>query len=309
MPSFIAVAVLSLGIMGPLFAAIMFTDDIAKIATIVSEIGEVLDQPELNRPDKPAPTEGFGIELHDVGFSYGSVPVLKDVSLSIEQGSTVALVGPSGSGKSTIAKLIASLWDVGSGSLLIGGTDVREMPLSQVAHLVAYVSQDNFLFDDSVMENIRAGRTGATDDEVIACAKASGCHEFIEGLSQGYGTVVGGAGGHLSGGERQRVALARAMMKDAPIVVLDEATAYADPENEAVIQEAVGRLTEGRPSSWSRIGSRRSWAQTRSPLSMTGESSPALPTSSFSRSARCMRTCGRRISPRATSPKEGVSHA
>ena len=245
-PSFITVAVLSLGIMGPLFAAIMFTDDIAKIAIIMNEIGEVLEQPEMNRPDEPAPIDGFRIELRNVGFSYGDAPALKDVSLSIEQGSTVALVGPSGSGKSTIAKLIASLWDVGSGSLLIGGTDVREMPLSQVARLVAYVSQDNFLFDESVMENIRAGRTGATDDEVIACAKASGCHEFIEGLPQGYGTVVGGAGGHLSGGERQRVALARAMMKDAPIVVLDEATAYADPENEAVIQEAVGRLTEGK---------------------------------------------------------------
>ena len=245
-PSFITVAVLSLGIMGPLFAAIMFTDDIAKIATIMNEIGEVLDQPELNRPNEPALVEGFGIELRNVGFSYGGAPVLKDVSLSIEQESTVALVGPSGSGKSTIAKLIASLWDVGAGSILIGGTDVREMPLSQVARLVAFVSQDNYLFDESVMDNIRAGRPGASDDEVIACAKASGCHDFIEGLPQGYGTVVGGAGGHLSGGERQRVALARAMMKDAPIVVLDEATAYADPENEAVIQKAVGKLTEGK---------------------------------------------------------------
>lgn len=244
--SFITVAVLSLGIMGPLFAAILFTDDIAKIATIISEINEVLDQPEMNRPNKPAPVNGFRIELRNVGFSYGNVPVLKGVSLSIEQGSTVALVGPSGSGKSTIAKLIASLWDVESGSLLIGETDVREMPLSQVARLVAYVSQDNFLFDESVMENIRVGRIGATDDEVIACAKASGCHEFIEGLPQGYGTVVGGAGGHLSGGERQRIALARAMMKDSPIVVLDEATAYTDPENEANIQEAVGRLTKGK---------------------------------------------------------------
>lgn len=120
------------------------------------------------------------------------------------------------------------------------------MPLSQVARLVAFVSQDNYLFDESVMDNIRAGRPGASDDEVIACAKASGCHDFIEGLPQGYGTVVGGAGGHLSGGERQRIALARAMMKDAPIVVLDEATAYADPENEAVIQKAVGKLTEGK---------------------------------------------------------------
>lgn len=245
-PSFITVAVLSLGIMGPLFAAIMFTDDIAKIATIVGEIGEVLDQPEMNRPDTPAPCSGATVTLDDVTFSYGETPVLKGANLVVREGETLALVGPSGSGKSTIAKLIASQWEADSGAVSIGGTDVSRMPLSQVADLVAYVDQDNYLFDETVMDNIRSGRPDASDEEVVACAKASGCHEFISSLPHGYKTVVGGAGGHLSGGERQRIAIVRAMMKNAPIVVLDEATAYTDPENEAVIQDAVTRMTRGK---------------------------------------------------------------
>ena len=245
-PSFITVSVLSLGIMGPLFAAIMFTDDVAKIATIVGEIGEVLDQPEMNRPCAPAPCSEATVELDDVTFSYGEAPALKGACLSVREGETLALVGPSGSGKSTIAKLIASQWEADSGAVSIGGTDVRAMPLSQVADLVAYVSQDNYLFDESVMDNIRTGRPDAADEEVVACAKASGCHEFICSLPNGYDTVVGGAGGRLSGGERQRIAIARAMMKDAPIVVLDEATAYTDPENEAVVQDAVARMTRGK---------------------------------------------------------------
>lgn len=172
--------------------------------------------------------------------------VLKGVTLNIRQGTTTALVGPSGSGKSTIAKLIASYWDAGGGSITIGGVDVKNLPPEQVMDLIGYVSQDNFLFNVSVRENIRMGRPEATDDEVEAVAKASGCHDFIMGLDYGYDTVVGGAGGHLSGGERQRVAIARAMMKNAPIVILDEATSYTDPENEAVIQDAIGRLTHGK---------------------------------------------------------------
>ena len=244
--TFITVIVLSLGIIGPLFSAIMFTDDIAKISTIVGEIGTVLDQPEMNRPTRPCPVRGSRIELDDVTFSYGDVPVLKGVTLSIAPGSMVALVGPSGSGKSTVAKLIASQWEAAGGAVRIGGSDVRDMPLSQVADPIAYVAQDNYLFDDTVMENIRMGRPDATDEEVTACAKASGCHEFITALEHGYQTVVGGAGGHLSGGERQRIAIARAMMKDAPIVILDEATAYTDPENEAVVQDAVARLARNK---------------------------------------------------------------
>lgn len=244
--TFITVIVLSLGIIGPLFAAIMFTDDIAKISTIVGEIGIVLDQPEMERPAAAASLNGSDVRLEAVAFAYGDDLVLRGVDLAIPQGSMCALVGPSGSGKSTIAKLVASQWEASSGIVSLGGVDERELPLSQVAERIAYVAQDNYLFDDTVMNNIRMGRPDASDEEVVACAKASGCHEFISSLEDGYQTVVGGSGGHLSGGERQRIAIARAMMKDAPIVILDEATAYTDPENEAVIQEAVARLAKNK---------------------------------------------------------------
>ena len=157
-----------------------------------------------------------------------------------------ALVGPSGSGKSTVARLIASLWDTDEGSILIGGVNIKDMSLESYNKLVAYVSQDNFLFDMSIRENIRMGRRDATDSEVEQIAKDSGCYDFIMGLENGFDTVVGGSGAHLSGGERQRIAIARAMMKDAPIVILDEATAYTDPENEAVIQSSVAKLVNGK---------------------------------------------------------------
>jgi ATP-binding cassette subfamily B protein len=245
-PDFITIAILSLGIVGPLVGAIFLTDDFSKIATITGEIGAVLSEPDLERPTQRKELHGLDIDLRDVTFAYKDKQVLKGVTLNIRQGTTTALVGPSGSGKSTIAKLIASYWDAGGGSITIGGVDVKNLPPEQVMDLIGYVSQDNFLFNVSVRENIRMGRPEATDNEVEAVAKASGCHDFIMGLDRGYDTVVGGAGGHLSGGERQRVAIARAMMKNAPIVILDEATSYTDPENEAVIQDAIGRLTRGK---------------------------------------------------------------
>ena len=155
-------------------------------------------------------------------------------------------MGPSGSGKSTIARLVASLWDVDSGSILLGGVDIRTLPLQECTSRIAYVSQDNYLFDLSVMDNIRMGRKGATDEQVIAAAKKCGCHEFIMSLEHGYQTICGASGGHLSGGERQRISIARAMLKDAPIIILDEATSYTDPENEAVIQSALARLIQGK---------------------------------------------------------------
>lgn len=245
-PDFITIAILSLGIVGPLVAAIFLTDDFSKIATITGEIGAVLSEPDLERPAQRKDLHGLDIDLRDVTFAYKDKQVLNGVTLNIRQGTTTALVGPSGSGKSTIAKLIASYWDAGGGSITIGGVDVKKLPPDQVMDLIGYVSQDNFLFNVSVWENIRMGRPEATDAEVETVAKASGCHEFIMSLDHGYDTVVGGAGGHLSGGERQRVAIARAMMKNAPIVILDEATSYTDPENEAVLQDAIGRLTRGK---------------------------------------------------------------
>ena len=172
--------------------------------------------------------------------------VLHGISMTLPQGSYTAFVGPSGSGKSTIARLIASLWDVDSGSIEIGGVNIKNLLLEEYNRRVAYVSQDNFLFDLSVRENIRLGRLEATDSEVEEIARRSGCYEFIMSLEKGFDTIVGGSGAHLSGGERQRIAIARAMMKDAPIVILDEATAYTDPENEAIIQQSVAQLVKGK---------------------------------------------------------------
>lgn len=244
--TFIVTIILSLGVMGPLITTMSFTDDIGKIHTIVGEIEEVLSQPALKRPLLAATTNGYDICLDKVSFAYRENPVLQHVSLEILTGSVIALVGPSGSGKSTIAKLIASLWDVNDGNITIGGTDIRQIPLSQLNDMVAYVAQDNYLFDESIRENIRMGKPCASDAEVEEVARQSGCHDFIMQLENGYETGAGGAGGHLSGGERQRITIARAMLKDAPIVILDEATAYTDPENEAVIQEAVSKLVAGK---------------------------------------------------------------
>lgn len=166
--------------------------------------------------------------------------------MDIKAGTVNAIVGPSGSGKSTIAKLIASLWDVNSGSIEIGGVDIKDIALTDFNDRLAYVSQDNYLFNETVRDNIRQGRPDATDAEVEAVARKSGCYDFIMNLENGFDTVVGGAGGHLSGGERQRISIARAMLKDAPIVILDEATAYTDPENEAILQSSIARLVAGK---------------------------------------------------------------
>ena len=166
--------------------------------------------------------------------------------MTLPQGSYTAFVGPSGSGKSTIARLIASLWDIDSGSIEICGINIKNLSLEEYNKRVAYVSQDNFLFDLSVRDNIRLGRQGASDAEVEEVARQSGCYDFIMSLENGFDTIVGGSGAHLSGGERQRIAIARAMMKDAPIVILDEATAYTDPENEAIIQQSVAKLVKGK---------------------------------------------------------------
>ena len=245
--TFLAVIVLSFGVMQPLLTAFSYTDDIAQVRTIVGEVAEVLSGEDMHRPEKAGklPTDN-AIELKNVRFAYHDKEVLHGVSLRIEQGTVNALVGPSGSGKTTIARLIASLWDVRDGEIDLGGVDIRTLPLAECTKRIAYVSQDNYLFDLSVMDNIRMGRKGASDEEVIAAAKKCGCHEFIVSLENGYQTVCGASGGHLSGGERQRISIARAMLKDAPIIILDEATSYTDPENEAVIQSALAHLVQGK---------------------------------------------------------------
>ena len=245
--TFLTVIVLSFGVMQPLITAFSYTDDIAQVKTIVDEIAEVLSGEDMQRPTtaERLPADN-AIELKDVRFAYHDKEVLHGVNLHVAPGTVNALVGPSGSGKSTIARLVASLWDVKDGAIELGGVDLRILPLAECTKRIAYVSQDNYLFDLTVMDNIRMGRKGASDEEVIAAAKKCGCHEFIMGLENGYQTVCGASGGHLSGGERQRISIARAMLKDAPIVILDEATSYTDPENEAVIQAALAKLVEDK---------------------------------------------------------------
>lgn len=245
--TFITAVILSLGIAGPLMAAMNFVDTLAQVGTTVEAVEELLGAEEQQHGNREVSIPNTDIALTHVSFGYHEdKEVLKDVSLSVPADSMTALVGPSGSGKSTIAKLIAGFWDVKSGSVSIGGVDEKEIPLKQLCDKVAFVSQENYLFDESVRENIRMGRPSATDREVEAAAKAAGCDSFIRGLENGYETRAGGGGAHLSGGERQRIAIARAMLKDAPVVILDEATAYIDPENEAVIQKAIGKLVRGK---------------------------------------------------------------
>ncbi len=242
----IMIVVLCLGMMQPLISAMSFTDDLAKIGTIVGEINTIMCEEELKRPKQKAVIKSFDIQGENVRFGYQDAEVLHGVNFAFKEGTVNALVGPSGSGKSTIARLIASMWDVTGGKISIGGVEVKNIPLHQMNEMIAYVSQDNFLFNETIRENLRKGRLTATDEEIERCAKESRCHDFIMQLENGYDTIVGSAGGHLSGGERQRLAIARAMLKDAPIVVLDEATAYTDPENEAIVQSAVAKLVSGK---------------------------------------------------------------
>ncbi len=251
---FITIIILSMSIIQPLLTVYSYHDDIAKAGVIFGEVGGIMDMQELDRPekDRERPKDN-SITLKDVRFSYHKgiegeekKEILHGISISLPAGSYTALVGPSGSGKSTVARLIASLWDVDSGSVEIGGVNIKNLSLEEYNRRVAYVSQDNFLFDMSVRENIRLGKRDASDAEVEEIAKKSGCYDFIMSLENGFDTIVGGSGAHLSGGERQRIAIARAMMKDAPIVILDEATAYTDPENEAIIQQSVARLVKGK---------------------------------------------------------------
>ncbi len=243
---FVTVIILSVGVITPIITMMSYSDDFRTMGTIFGEVRAILDAPEMNRPAESAAPAGNDLELKDVRFAYQEKEVLHGISMVIPENSFVALVGPSGSGKSTIARLIASLWDVTSGSISLGGTDIRRISQEAYADKIAFVSQDNYLFNMTVRENIRIGRPSATDAEVEEAARQSGCHNFILGLEKGYDTLVGSSGGHLSGGERQRISIARAMLKAAPIVILDEATAYTDPENEAVIQRSVSKLTEGK---------------------------------------------------------------
>ena len=245
--TFLTVIILALGMSAPIVAAFNFVDTLAQVGTTVGQVDEILKAEEQDHGETPVTFENYNIEVKDVSFGYHEgQEILHGVTLSLPQHSMTALVGPSGSSKSTIAKLIAGFWDVKSGSITLGGHDLKDIPLTELYDQVAFVSQDNYLFDDTVRENIRMGRRDATDAQVEAAAHAAGCDSFLSSLEKGFDTRVGGGGAHLSGGERQRIAIARAMLKDAPIIVLDEATAYIDPENEAVIQRAVAALVKDK---------------------------------------------------------------
>lgn len=244
--TFIMCLVLSMGIVTPIMKLVSFTDHINEIYAANTKIQEILYAPELKQATKNAVIRDSCIELKNVSFRYEEKEVLHNISFTANTGTTTAIVGPSGSGKSTIAKLIVHFWDTSNGSVLIGGVDVKEIPFDQLMNAVSFVSQDNFLPNISIKENIRMGKPNATDDEIRLVAKRACCDEFISKLPDGYETKAGDAGDRLSGGERQRIAIARAIIKDAPIIILDEATAAIDPENEYKVQMAIEELTKGK---------------------------------------------------------------
>lgn len=212
----------------------------------VQKIDDILYMDEIEEPDIPRHPKDASVEFRNVSFAYDTTPILKAISFISHPGTITALVGPSGAGKSTVAMLAARFWDVQSGEILIGGVPVKEIPTSVLMDNVAFVFQDNMLFFDTIEENIRMGNKTATFEEVARAACAAQCHEFIESLPNGYQTLAGEGGIYLSGGEAQRIALARAILKDSPIILLDEATAFADPENEGKILAAFSHLIKGK---------------------------------------------------------------
>ncbi|MEL6325462.1 MAG: ABC transporter ATP-binding protein [Cyanobacteria bacterium J06626_23] len=247
LPTFVLFVVMGIGFNRPIMAVLFhgFTG-FYQVNAASQRIAAVFSQPDLAEPERPQQPQGNAIAFHNVSFGYGDTTVLKNISFTAPAGSVTALVGPSGAGKSTIAKLIPRFWDVNGGEISVGGVDVKNIATEQLMGQVSFVFQDVFLFNDTVLENIRMGNPNASREAIVAATKAARCHEFIEALPQGYDTPIGENGVSLSGGQRQRLSIARAILKDAPIVVLDEATAYVDPENEALVQTALsGLLAQG----------------------------------------------------------------
>ena len=241
--------ILSLGIVGPLMNFTTYVNEMKTVEYAVHDVDKLLSVSELPDEKTDVRLTHYDIHLQEVAFSYDQTQennVLSHISLDIPEGKFTALVGPSGGGKSTIARLIARFWDVSDGSITIGGTDIRKIPLSQLADTVSFVTQDNFLFNCSIKENIRLGNPQASDEEVFAAAKAACCDEFILNLEHGYDTMAGDAGNRLSGGEKQRISIARMILKNSPIVILDEATAFTDQENEEKIRRSIAALTKGK---------------------------------------------------------------
>ena len=236
-------------IAGVLNKIMYISESFMQIDGNVARMDEILNIPEMPETAHPRRPKGEDVAFAHVSFTYtenSEEKALEDVSFTAKKGQITAIVGPSGGGKSTIANLISRFWDVSDGKITIGGVDVRDMAQDELMRQVSFVFQDIFLFKQSILDNIRMGNENATEEQVIAAAKAAQCHDFISKLPDGYHTVVGTKGVHLSGGERQRIAIARAIIKDSPIIVLDEATAFSDPENEYLIQKAFEKLMQGK---------------------------------------------------------------
>lgn len=236
-------------IAGVLNKIMYISESFMQIDGNVARMDEILNIPEMPETANPQKPQGEDVVFDHVSFTYtgdNEEKALERVSFAAKQGQITAIVGPSGGGKSTIANLISRFWDVTDGKITIGGVDLRDMAQNDLMRQVSFVFQDIFLFKQSILDNIRMGNRNATEEQVIAAAKAAQCHEFISKLPEGYHTVVGTKGVHLSGGERQRIAIARAIIKDSPIIVLDEATAFSDPENEYLIQKAFEKLMQNK---------------------------------------------------------------
>ena len=273
LPVLIMCVLLSYASYKPLLKAMAYMDTMANVRVVFGEIQSVLDLPELVRQDTAPAPHGYDVRFENVVFGYGgalcetagaaakdsaagnavngaaakdSTKVFDGLNFTAKEGELTAIVGSSGSGKSTIAKLLAGFWNIDSGHITIGGADIGSMSLERNMQLVTYVSQENFLFNKTIRENLKMAKEDATDAEIeAACTKAS-IHDFIKSLPDGYDTNAGNAGSKFSGGERQRLTIARALLKDSPIVVLDEATAYSDPENEAIIQQSIDNLVKNK---------------------------------------------------------------
>ena len=237
---------IGMGISLPLYRLMLVSGLMIQISTGIAGIDDILQAPEIPDQVNGKKPESTDIEFKNVGFAYGEENILKDVSFSAPAGTVTALVGPSGGGKSTLANLIGRFWDVRKGEVLIGGINIKNMPVETLNDTVATVFQDVFLFFDTIEENIRMGNDSAAFEEVVEAAKAAQIHDFIMTLPDAYKTLIGEGGVHLSGGEQQRISIARAILKNSPVVVLDEATAYADPENEAKIQQALSGVLENK---------------------------------------------------------------
>jgi len=243
---FVFCILMAISLGAPLVKFMRFIPAIPQLAQRINEVEKIYDNKELIEGEKTIDKNNLNILYKEVCFAYKDKDVLNNISFNIPYGTINAIVGESGSGKSTIAKLLVHYWDVKKGAIKIGDIDIRDVKVEELMNYISYVDQDTFLFDISIMENIRLGNLNATDEEVIEASKKARCHDFIMNFSNGYNTAAGDAGNKLSGGQKQRITLARAILKNAPIIVLDEATAYSDPENEDKIQEALSKLTEGK---------------------------------------------------------------